>query len=83
MPSRVPDVTLILQASNVAHLSHATLLLAEHVTVPHSPLAKFAAEYEVLAAAIMTSPQLRAWFGVSHEALLDLPLLESLPVGDK
>jgi hypothetical protein len=35
---------LILQASNVAHWSHATLFPAAHVTVPHFPLAKLAAE---------------------------------------
>jgi hypothetical protein len=70
---------LILQASNVAHLSHATLLPAAQVTVPHFPLAKLAAEKAVLAAAVITSPQLTAWFGVSQGVLADVPLLESLP----
>jgi hypothetical protein len=39
----MPPVVLavILQASKVAHFSHATLFPAEQVTVPHLPLVKF------------------------------------------
>jgi hypothetical protein len=36
----------------------------------------------VLAAAVITSPQLTAWFGDSQGALADKPLLESLPPPD-
>jgi hypothetical protein len=35
---------LILQASKDAQISHATLLFAAHVTVPHLPEAKLVAE---------------------------------------
>jgi hypothetical protein len=38
-----PEVE-ILQVSNVAHFSHATLLPAGQLTVPHFPLPKFPAE---------------------------------------
>jgi hypothetical protein len=50
----------ILQASKVTHLSQATLFPDEQVTVPHFPRAKLAAEYAVLAAAVIVSPQLTA-----------------------
>jgi hypothetical protein len=53
-------VEVILQASKDTHLSHATLFPAAQVTVPHWPSLKFGAEYAVLAAAVMTSPQLSA-----------------------
>jgi hypothetical protein len=31
----------------------------------------------------MTSPQFNEWFGDTQEALADLPLLESLPYGER
>jgi hypothetical protein len=74
---------LILHASKIAHLSQATLLPALHVTGPHLRYAKLTAEYDVLASAMIISPQLIAWFGVSHGVLLDVPLFVSWPVGDR
>jgi hypothetical protein len=52
------EVAVILQASKVTHFSHATLFPAEHVTVPQLPVVKLNSLYAVLAAAIITSPQL-------------------------
>ena len=82
MPFTKLPIPLILQASNVAQVSQATLFPAAQVTAPHFPLAKLAAKYAVLATAVMTSPQLTAWFGESHGVAALVPLFASLPTGD-
>jgi hypothetical protein len=41
------------------------------------------AEYDVLAAATMTSPQFKEWCGDIQEALEERPLLESLPYAER
>src|SRR5665213_1465924 len=72
---------MILHPSKVAQVSHATLFPAAQVTVPQLPELKLLGMYAVLTAAMMTSPQFSAWFGVSQGCAASNPLFESLPAG--
>jgi hypothetical protein len=81
MASLLP-VALIVQESNVAHLSVATLLPAAQLTLPHSPKPNLEELYAPAEATIV-SPQFTLWFGLAQGELADVPLFESLPEGER